>query len=86
MGQLLFSFCSWHLEHPLQHPTAISQHSCTSLSLISLFHGNDVMMESFPMFDIDDTKSLWEQIQTGVQEMNFDRHITPYILVRVEVH
>ena len=78
MWGLLIAFCAWHLEHPYSLSN-ISQQAF--LRLVPLFQGRNVLVETFPVFFTDGTKTVREEIQVGVQEMYLEGHITPHILV-----
>ena len=69
----------WNI--PLHRPTIVRKHSCTTLSVVPLFQGRNVLVETFPVFVTDGTKIVREEIQVGVQEMYLERHITPHTLV-----
>jgi len=69
----------WNI--PFHLPTIVRKHSCTPLSLVTLFQGRNVLVETFPVFVTDGTKIVREEIQVGVQEMYLEGHITPHILV-----
>ena len=81
MCGLLISFCAWHLEIPLYRPTIVRKYSCTPLSLVPLFQGRNILVETFPVFVTDGTKIVREEIQVGVKEMYLEGHITHNFLV-----
>ena len=56
----------WNI--PLHRPTIVRKHSCTALSVVPLFQGRNVLVETFPVFVADGTKIAREEIQVGVQE------------------
>ena len=64
----------WQLR--LECSAVVSQHRYTPSTLISRLHHRDILVKVFAMFIADCTKVFWKEVQMGVEEMNFQRHVT----------
>ena len=67
---------------PLQCTAMVCQHTWGPLALILLFHGHNVLVESFTVFVTDFAEIFWEKIKVWVQKLDFQIHIASHCFVR----
>ena len=81
MWGLLIAFCAWHLEHPSSSSNNTQQAFLHSSVPGTSFPRQKCLDGNVPVFFADGPKIVREEIQVEVQEMYFEGHITPHILV-----
>ena len=66
----------------LQCPAIVCQHTWGPLALLPLFLSQNVLVKSFTTFITDFAEIFWEQIQVGLQKVDFQTHIAIHSFVR----
>lgn len=68
----------------LEHPAVVGEHSSTPASLVTCFHDGDFLVEAFPVFVADFTKTCGEKVEMSVKQVNFKGHVTTHVAVGID--